>query len=524
MGKNGGAKVSAKIIKAQDEPIQKAESSVQISSGEAYTAGEWIEQPFRMEGFKSLVTDSSILPQCIRAYKNNIAGFGIGIRYTVDQDETAEMKAEFERAEEILELLNVEQDTKEVFEDLVEARETYGIAYLEVIRNLAGEVQQIEFIRDTPSISKTKLLEPYIQIPYYHHGIETLRRKKFRKYRQQIGGRTIYYKEFGDTRVMDNRSGEYMPDGRGLELRYQANEILEFAIGTEPYGEIRWIGQILGVDGSRAAENLNNNYFRNGRHTPLMIMIQNGTLSDESYKNLQSYLNDIKGEQGQHSFLLLETESTDGRSDFDDDKKPEIEVKDLASILQKDELFQEYLNNNRKRVQSAFLLPDLYVGYTTDFNRATAQTAQEVTEEQVFQPERKTLAWAINNKLLNCYRFKYVEAYFLEPDITNPDDLYKLLNVTSNAGGVTPQLAKEVICEALGRTCEPYTEEWAEEPIAIGKNKAAGVGNSGISGIMSQLSGQIQKAQGNNEPDEIVAVMKEVRRLLAKMQKQEGQK
>lgn len=98
-------------------------------------------------------------------------------------------------------------------------------------------------------------------------------------------------------------------------------------------------------------------------------------------------------------------------------------MKDLASILQKDELFQEYLDNNRKRVQSAFLLPDLYVGYTTDFNRATAQTAQEVTEQQVFQPERTSLAWVINNKLLNCYRFQYVEAYFLAPDISNPDDM-----------------------------------------------------------------------------------------------------
>lgn len=123
--------------------------------------------------------------------------------------------------------------------------------------------------------------------------------------------------------------------------------------------------------------------------------------------------------------------------------------------MQKDELFQEYLDNNRKRVQSAFLLPDLYVGYTTDFNRATAQTAQEVTEQQVFQPERTSLAWVINNKLLNCYRFQYVEAYFLAPDISNPDDMYKLLNVTNNAGGITPNMAKEVICcsDASGKDC-----------------------------------------------------------------------
>lgn len=517
-----GGRVRATIIQentASEPNIKKSDASTQVTAEGAYNAGDWIEPPVRLMGYKQLVNESSILPQCIRAYKNNIAGFGIGVRYCVDDEETSEMAAEYERAEEIIELLNTEMDTKEVFEDVIEARETYGIAYIEVIRNLAGEVTQIEFIRDTPSVRKTQPLKPYIETPYYHHGKETPRRKKYRKYRQQIGGNTIYFKEFGDPRIMDNRNGEYIPDGMGLERQYQANEIMEFTIGTEPYGEVRWIGQILGVDGSRAAENLNNNYFRNGRHTPLMIMVKGGTLTDESFAKLQQYMNGIKGEKGQHSFLVLEAESVDGRSDYEDDKKPEIEVKDLASILQKDELFQDYLENNRKRVQSAFQLPDLYVGYTTDFNRATAQTAQEVTEEQVFQPERKSLAWAINNRLLNCYRFQYVEVYFMAPDISNPDDLYRMLTAVNNAGGVTPNFAHEIICEMTGKPSEDFPEEWGEIPLAIYKNKGA---NVNYSDIVQQLSGQITKAQEKQESDEIVAVMKEVRKVLMDIKKKAG--
>ena len=65
----------------------------------------------------------------------------------------------------------------------------------------------------------------------------------------------------------------------------------------------------------------------------------------------------------------------------------------------------------RRKVQSSFQLPDLYVGYTTDFNRATAQTAQEVTEEQVFQPERKSLAWAINNRLAFLNSIAFLDSY-----------------------------------------------------------------------------------------------------------------
>lgn len=511
------SKMQVRVIKA-NQPVEKADVSLQINPQEANNAGDWIYPPVKLRGLRQLVKESSILPQCIRAYRNNIAGFGIGIRYLEDTEETSEKAAEFQRAQEIVELLNTEQDTKEVFEDLIEARETYGIAYLEVIRNLAGEVVQIEFIKDTPSVIKTNPLDPYISTTYFHHGQQAERKKRFCKYRQDIGGKTVYFREFGDPRIMDRRSGLYLQEGETLELDNQANEIMEFAIGTEPYGEVRWIGQVLGVDGSRKAEMLNNNYFENGRHTPLAIIVRNGTLTDDSFAKLQRYMDEIKGASGQHAFLVLETESTTEGTALDADDKPEIELKDLASILQKDELFQDYLDNNRRKVQSAFQLPDLYVGYTTDFNRATAQTAQEVTEEQVFQPERKSLAWAINNRLLNEYQFKYVECYFLEPDISNPDDLYKLLTVCNNAGGITPNFAKRIIYEAYGEVSEDYPDEWGDTPLAYQKTQGSAGAGQDINALTMSLQKQIEKAASHND-NAIVAVMKEVRNLLLNMDK-----
>lgn len=512
------SKMQVRVIKAKEQHVEKADVSLQLNPQEARNAGDWIYPPANLRGLRQLVKESSILPQCIRAYRNNIAGFGIGIRYLEDVEETPEMAAEFQRAQEIIELLNTEQDTKEVFEDLIEARETYGIAYLEVIRNLAEEVVQIEFIKDTPSMLKTSPLDPYISTAYFHHGQQTERKKRFCKYRQDIGGKTVYFREFGDPRIMDRRSGLYLQEGETLELENQANEIIEFAIGTEPYGEVRWIGQVLGVDGSRKAEMLNNNYFENGRHTPLAIIVRNGTLTDDSFAKLRQYMDEIKGASGQHAFLVLETESTTEGTALDSDDKPEIELKDLASILQKDELFQDYLDNNRRKVQSAFQLPDLYVGYTTDFNRATAQTAQEVTEEQVFQPERRSLAWAINNRLLNGYQFRYVECFFLEPDVSNPDDLYKLLTVCNNAGGLTPNKAKEIALKALGETSEDYPEEWGDIPIAYQKIQGGAGAGKDINALTMSLQKQIEKAASHND-DAIVAVMKEVRSLLLNMDK-----
>ena len=43
----------------------------------------------------------------------------------------------------------------------------------------------------------------------------------------------------------------------------------------------------------------------------MMIIVKGGTLSDESFDKLKSYMNDIKGENGQHAFMILETEKTE---------------------------------------------------------------------------------------------------------------------------------------------------------------------------------------------------------------------
>ncbi len=510
--RNKGMQV--RVVK--EAALSKADTPLQLSEPEALGAGDWLTPLNDMRGLQNMVKGSTILPQCIRAYKNNIAGFGIGVRYVEDTEETPEMAEEFTKAQEVIELLNIEQDTKAVFEQIIEAREIYGVAYLEVIRNLAGEVVQIEFVRDTPSVRKTKPLEPYISTAYYHHGRQTERQKRYCKYKQEVGGQTVYFREFGDPRVMDRRNGQYMAGGEVLERQYQANELLEFAIGPEPYGEVRWIGQVLGVDGSRKAELLNNNYFENGRHTPLLIMIKGGTLTDDSFAKLQQYMNDIKGAAGQHAFIILEMESPDGRVEFDQADKPEVEVKDLANILQKDELFQDYLDNHRRKVQSAFQLRDLYVGYTTDFNRATAQTAQEVTEQQIFQPERKSLAWMINNRLLNCYRFRYVEAYFLGPDISNPDDICRLLAVANNAGGLTPNMAHELAVSVIGKdkVAEDYPGDWGNLPLACSRQQGGGLD---FALLGQELQKQITKAAGQHD-DAVVAVMREVKSLLLQME------
>ena len=226
-------RVNVRIVKADDpeqrggmKPIAKADGSLQISPEEAYTAGIWTKPPFDLRGLSKMVDESTILPQCIRAYKSNIAGFGIDVRYKddfADADETPEMKAEWDRATEVVEMINMEQESNELFEDIVEARETYGCAYAEVIRDMDGNVIQLEFIEDTPSVEKSRRLDPRVEVAYFHRDHTENRMRKFRKYKQTVNGKTVYYKEFGDPRIMDPTSGEYVTE---LEFKSRANFLI----------------------------------------------------------------------------------------------------------------------------------------------------------------------------------------------------------------------------------------------------------------------------------------------------------
>ena len=191
-------------------------------------------------------------------------------------------------------------------------------------------------------------------------------------------------------------------------------------------------------------------------------------------------------------------------------------------MLQKDELFQSYIDNARRKVQSAFQLPDLYVGYTTDFNRATAQTAVETTEKQVFIPLRQELAWIINRVLLADYHLKYVEISFRSPDVTNPDDQAKILAIVERAGGISPNEAHRLAGSIAGYTYEDFNGDWADVPLAIQKvqkeaenaSQAKEQAPSAMSEeLLDQFDQRIEKALADQN-DDIVAVMKQIRAAL----------
>jgi PBSX family phage portal protein len=413
---------------------------------------------------------STILPQCVESYKQNIVGFGYQFKYKNDETkdkETPEMVAEWNRVDSALKYMHMEKSFIDILKDAIDDREACGNGYIEVIRNGKKEVVELEKIEDAASIRVTKR-GAAVNVIYYRDEQKFERKKKFRRYVQVVNGqKEVWFKEFGDPRILDMRTGKF-DDSTPVE--FQANEILHLKIGNGAYGVPRWISALMDMYGSRNASELNYRYFKQGRHLPAAILIKNGRLTEDSEAALSEYASSVEGQENAHKFLLLEAEALETENSLGLEKEKasvDIDIKPLAEMLQRDGLFINYDETNRKKVQSHFRLPDIYVGYSKDFNRATAETAMLITEQQVFVPERNSLSFLITNMLLADYELKHVRVELKEPDISNPTDVATILGALNGIGAVAINDTRELLGNVLGKQLENFDDERANLPTAL---------------------------------------------------------
>lgn len=513
-GRCNMGKTRARIIKGgkvKDNLIEKAERSLSATKDELLSGTEFLNPPYPIADLMGIVEISTILQQCVEAYKQNITGFGIEYRYrNIDENqdgESSEMKAQWTRLEDLVESFNFDNPFKDVFAEAIEDREICGNGYIEILRNNKGLVDGGEYV-DPTYMRISKLGDP-IEVSYKRNGKEIKRYKRFRKFVQDFGTTKIFFKEFGDPRVMDSTTGKYVVEGGVINPSNVANEILHLKIGKQAYGVPRWIGQMIHMYGSRMAEELNYRYFKQGRHTPMAIILSNGQLTEDSEATLSEYASSVEGTENAHKFLILEAEAMGDELGLGEEKPVKIELKSLADMLQSDALFLEYDEKSRKKVMSSFRLPPVYAGESTDYNRATVETARELAEEQIFVPERESLEFLINTKLFIEHDLPLVEAYFKSPDITDPTDRSRLLAILNQIGGLAPNDVRDEVGKLLGKDMKAFEDPIADIPLAFNKASSTGL-NLGMNRNTFPIAKESTEALTN--------IMKDVRDLLEEIQ------
>lgn len=476
-----GSNVRARVVKSSVSPTTK---QIYKDDFEGLYGADVLEPPYNLTELKLMGEYSSILQQCIDAYKTNIVGFGIESEYKLDinSDEVEgsikeQAEKENTRLGEFVRYLNLDESPELILGYVIDDREKTGNGYIEIIRDGKGLPVGIEYVDAQHMRVCKKTVPEEVEYKILENGVEkkVKRWKRFRRYVQMIDQEKVYFKEYGDPRVMNLRTGKF---DESTPENLQATEIYHFKIGSGTYGKPRWLGNLISLYGARKAEELNLMYFTNGRHIPAAITVSNGQLDDMSYENLQAYMNDLSGTENAHKFLLLEVQGIAEEKMTNGDEKitpAKVEIKSLAEVLQQDALFLEYDENTRQKIRSSFRLPPLYTGEAQEFSRATADTARKVTEEQVFQPERKTLARILNTLFLEPLGFSYVKLSIKGADFHDPIEIAKVLGPFIQAHAVAPNDLRPLLGQVLGKKVEFLPEEY-DLPMTAGQNQTSSNG------------------------------------------------
>lgn len=421
--------------------------------------GTVIEPPYVFKTLIELTQENNTLGQCVTAMEVNIDGTGADIKPKHDEKVTAAEEAQIDAALDFFAEPFPGQSFMTQRRALRRDLESTGNAFLEVMRNAKREIIFLKPI-DVTTMRCARLAEAVpVKRSVMRNGVnfevEVLLRE--RVFVQKIGTTTVYFKEFNASRDINKSTGEWAEKGSDLAAAERGTEVIHLTVNKDtntPYGLPRWLNQLPSVLGSRAAEELNLDYFSSGGIPPVLIIVEGGAFVTGAKTQLENML-DGKAKK-KNKAAVVEVMSTSGGLDSKGSVK--VQVERFGSEKQQDSMFEKYDENSEKRVRSSFRLPPLFVGRTDDYTHATAITSYMIGESQVFAPERvefDEIMTVTILKELGFGDFKYISKPITLKD---RESQLKGLDLASKLGSVSGEDMIDAINEATGTTL-PFTEE-----------------------------------------------------------------
>lgn len=524
------AEASAIVIKShqQDDPLHSSRNVDPIpEDSQVFSQQGAIEPPFPPRSLVTIYESSAYLSPNIAAYVTNIDAFGHRFEKTIDFEESEsreivknamilmaqnelEDKGETgiapdpsekeidKRIEELRKRQRLEkfrldslfnfihptmsftQIRKQTRQDL----EITANAYWEIIRSLDGSIAQVD-----PAVGLTMRMmdlgDDWQDVPMKFKTtpitMDTkVTKQRFRRFIQSQGVHNnhsvVWFKEFGDKRVMSASSGKYFKDVEEMNKKEkgarEATEILHFKIYSPrtPYGVPRWVGVLISAMGSRHSEEVNFLYFENKSVPPLALLVSGGKLTGGAVNRIKDYIqNEIKGKRNFHKILVVEAEAS-GKAGLPGTTPPQqirLELKPLTDAQQSDALFQSYDKNNGRKIGSAFRVPPILRGDVEDFTRATAEASKVFADEQVFEPERNDFDFMINRRFLLDMDILLYRIRSQAPITRDPAIMAVILERLMKANLLVPKEGRLVASDILNMDLGEIKEGWATQPMSL---------------------------------------------------------
>ena len=354
-----------------------------------------IKPPYNFRQLESISQNNNSIQPCVDAMITNVDGTGhfVGAK---DESRTAELEGVIREVNDFFDQVYPGMSFMKLRKELRKDLETTGNAYIEVLRNIRGEMV---FMRNLdPKLMRLVRLDKARIKTVMVRGVEVKITVRERRYAQYLSGNRIFFKEFGAERQLHRKLGEW-DDDVDVPFNERANEVIHLRLKKDvdtPYGVPRWITQTPSALGSRKAEEHNLEFFNSGGIPPVLILVQGGALSENAVTAIQEHMDGTSKQK--HRAAVVEAHSTSGSLDSTNNVK--VAVEKFGAEVVKDSMYEAYDDKCEKRVRRSFRLPSLFVGDSANMNYASAYTAYTIGEAQVFKPERDDFDSFINLKIM----------------------------------------------------------------------------------------------------------------------------
>jgi len=412
-------------FKAQSIPTSADGEISSMNVESLHGSQAWITPTIDFEVLEERVRSSSILPPLVDAMEANVDGTGWELvpkdpkkeNDDATKKQADDLSAFFEEPWPGVSFDTIRKSIRRNYEET-------GNAALEVIRNPAGkvvfarwlDVKTLRMLQLDDAVPVEKTLERngakvtikvdmrerrFVQIPRRTRLASGVDKTEATGTENENAGPkfTVYFKEFGATRDLSAKDGEWAPTGERLPFKQRATEIIWWTnkpdVGT-PYGLPRWISNTPSVIGHRDAEEFNLEFFDSGGVPPLLLIISGGRMAEEAEKMLTKQF--MSSGPNRHSAAILEAYATGG--DIDSPQNVKVTVERFGSERMTDSMFENYMAQCDNRIRRSFRLPAIFLGNSDDVSFATAFASYTVAEAQVFGPERDEFDEKINLLLM----------------------------------------------------------------------------------------------------------------------------
>lgn len=321
--------------------------------------------------------------------------------------------------------------------------ETLGNAYWEILRDGSGQPSQFNLIpglqvRLTPRSQPVEVTKPanrsllhqntITQLRAFRQFIQVLRNNVRSSGNTAIGGQLVYFKEFGDPRMVSSASGEVYNTIEEMQKAEPgarpATEVVHWKIHSpmSPYGNPRWVSEMMNLLGTRHAQTVNYLYFENKSIPPLAILVSGGSLAPESVSEIRSFIdNEIKGARNFHKIMILEAQSDP--VDAGAGGSVRVEIKPLTDAMIQDAMFLQYMEKNVDSLGNVFRNPRIVRGDTSDINRACYDEETETLTHRgwkklgEFLPDDKVAAYDPDTQTMRYVIPESLHIYDVEEDL-----------------------------------------------------------------------------------------------------------